>query len=343
MRSQVLELEMADEIGDVGQIRRRRRPKATTTLTESAPARSLFLASEGHAVHSHDFQSISHPGLSTANERAVGQSSVQGPLSSSPTIDGQSSYAHHQWARQSSISGEQQSGSRGAVAGNTDGQRIERPIRVGAAFGGEERRRPEPEYYVGEVFRHLIYRYTGAIYGYDLKCEAGEGWIQSMGIDSLVYGRHQPFYNALLSDGSKRYVAQENIQVLFRDFRKPAAADADPIPSQSQETQETRIDFGSSPTAVPIGSSAPTSAAIASTSPVASMSTSTSTTAGANVPAGTADTLLPGSPSFNLRFSELGPLGIETVGQYFEAWDGVHGHYVLNKELRKVYPTEDYL
>ncbi|KAG0301249.1 hypothetical protein BGZ98_008521 [Dissophora globulifera] len=187
-----------------------------------------------------------------------------------------------------------------------------RKERLSAAFGGEERRRPEPLYYVGEVFQHLIYRYTGTIYGYDLKCEADENWIISMGIDSLTHGRKQPFYNALLSDGSRRYVAQENIQVLYRDFRNKIAAaiGADQI----HETENTTLAQGSS--------------------------TLPGTTTPAIIPGAATDT---GYAPHRTQFSELGPLEIETVGQYFEAWDGQRGHYVMNKELRKVYPTEDYL
>lgn len=117
-----------------------------------------------------------------------------------------------------------------------------------------------------------------------------------MGIDALEHKRHQPFYNALLSDGFRRYVAQENIQVLYREFRRPGspATTADQTPTPSRDPQ-------------------------VATAP-------STTTSGAS----------------QLQFSELGPLGIEAVGQYFEAWDGQRGHYIMNKELRKVYPTEDY-
>jgi len=175
-----------------------------------------------------------------------------------------------------------------------------------------------------------------------------------MGIDSLTYGRHQPFYNALLNDGSRRYVAQENIQVMFRDHRRrpPSVApssSAEPSESPSRESQvhlETSPQYAAdtdgiisaitstesenaSTATTPETLAAVAAAAVASEWPVA-------TAAPSSILSATSFTL------FNLQFSELGPLGIEAVGQYFESWDGRRGHYVMNKELRKVYPTEDY-
>ncbi|KAI1319513.1 hypothetical protein EDD11_003783 [Mortierella claussenii] len=283
MRTQVRELEMTDEAGDVGEIRRRKRPKAIAPM--------LYALTDSPSTSNQD--------------RFSGQSYTvtTSPTTSSPTIDEQSSHAGHHWDRQSSISGEQQNGSYSESISTEVEEQKPSPIgRVAACFGGEERRRPEPEYYVGEVFRHLVYRYTGAIYGYDLKCEAQESWIQSMGIDLLPHGRNQPFYNALLSDGSKRYVAQENIQAVFREYRR------------AHRTAETVADQIQPSDSGPISTSA-------------------------TVPREPSITVQAPSP---LQYSELGPLAIETVGQYFEAWDGQHGHYVMNKELRKLYPTEDY-
>ncbi|KAG9072308.1 hypothetical protein KI688_000077 [Linnemannia hyalina] len=299
------------------------------------------------------------------------------------------------------------------VPSEEDENGVRPPMRVASMFGGEERRRPEPEYYVGEVFRHLIYRYTGVIYGYDLKCEAEEGWIRSMAIDLLPHGRHQPFYNALLSDGSKRYVAQENIQVLFREYRQGGGGGADagsssladgsaadqipldlaamltaagatvvsvPADGGNIDASATAAgsdlnvavaegsDSGSSDTPQAPATAEDTTGAVNSDAAVVDPDTSTasepapaSTTPAPLPSAGTASgTATPAAPAvtpggtpsvlsnmtftvYNVEFSELGPLDIEAVGQYFEAWDNKHGHYVMNKELRKVYPTEDYL
>jgi len=143
-----------------------------------------------------------------------------------------------------------------------------------------------------------------------------------MGIDLLQHGRHQPFYNALLSDGSRRYVAQENIQVLFRGLRNPdpLTTTADQTPTLSEGSQDS------------------STATVTSTSSITPETPSDS-----QEPSAHSSTMAPGTfTSANLQSSELGPLGIEAVGQYFEAWDGQSGHYIMNKELRKVYPTEDY-
>ncbi|KAF9957835.1 hypothetical protein BGZ72_001303 [Mortierella alpina] len=341
LRAQVRELEMADEVGDVGHIRRRRRPKAASP-TSASPTLSgtSWMASRSRAAENVDHEEVADP-LSNATS----------PTVSSPTIDSQLFHAHHQSLRHNSVAGEQQSRSMDGMATSLHEEGTVRPSVVMNTFGGEERRRPEPEYYVGEVFRHLIYRYTGVIYGYDLKCEAEEGWIRSMGIDSLTYGRHQPFYNALLSDGSRRYVAQENIQVMFRDHRRPpsvslsqseypsvgrphdsqqASLEADAIHAATDDIVDAETSTGQAgASAGPETLAAAAAAAVASEFPVATAATSTILSA-------TSFTL------FNLQFSELGPLGIEAVGQYFESWDGDRGHYVMNKELRKVYPTEDY-
>ncbi|KAF8927166.1 hypothetical protein BGZ58_010585 [Dissophora ornata] len=323
LRSQVRELEMADEIGDVGQIRRRRRPK----VTSAAPAPPV---SPPPALEMQGSRPIGH---SEGRDISM-QISASSPTASSPTIDSQSSHAHNQLEQQNSISGEQQSGAQEQEGSSADLEGDDResrqPRRLSPTFGGGERRRPEPEYYVGEVFRHLIYRYTGAIYGYDLKCEADENWILSMGIDSLVHGRNQPFYNALLGDGSRRYVAQENIQVLFRDYRSRAT---------STHGAGRHTPTNSSLATVAASESPPI---LTPTPPTTLTPVATTAEATTQAPDEPAETTAGMAASFYLQFSELGPLGIETVGQYFEAWDGKHGHYVMNKELRKVYPTEDY-
>ncbi|GAA5867347.1 hypothetical protein JCM3774_003556 [Rhodotorula dairenensis] len=64
---------------------------------------------------------------------------------------------------------------------------------------------------LGHVFRHRLFGYLAITRGYDYRCEAGEQWIRQMRVDTLPYGRDQPFYHVVVEDGSARYVAQENI------------------------------------------------------------------------------------------------------------------------------------
>lgn len=70
---------------------------------------------------------------------------------------------------------------------------------------------------VGQLFRHKRYHYEGVIYGWDTSCAKREDWIRSMGVDQLPHGRDQPFYYALSSDRTTRYVAQENILPITHD------------------------------------------------------------------------------------------------------------------------------
>ncbi|KAG0019365.1 hypothetical protein BGZ81_009761 [Podila clonocystis] len=335
LRSAVQKLEIEDDTGDVGFIRRRRRPRVTQERQRS-----------------------------TAGQEAGSDSPVVAESPSSPF--------------------------------------------------GRDRQRPEPEYYVGEVFRHRAYRYLGAIYGYDLKCEQTENWIQSMGIDSLKYGRHQPFYNAILSDGSQRYVAQENIQVMFRRKQEPPLATAifssngESSPSSASTSVAGAATGTSSDTDVPNVSFSVTwierdpltgnsiirrdthTTDLSTSEPVqsfthvhapSSSSTNSSTVeqamdddsdeadqeeeltqdgtlelslisleepfaATAATPGITTTSINAAAAAAAARpeASELGPLGIEDIGKFFESWytDGEEGHYVMNKEIRRLYPTEDY-
>ncbi|KAJ4365899.1 hypothetical protein N0V83_008521 [Neocucurbitaria cava] len=64
---------------------------------------------------------------------------------------------------------------------------------------------------VGQLFQHKRYSYEGVITGWDVACDAGEEWIQNMGVDRLPNGRNQAFYHVLVCDKSVRYVAEENI------------------------------------------------------------------------------------------------------------------------------------
>jgi F-box protein 21 len=50
---------------------------------------------------------------------------------------------------------------------------------------------------VGELFKHKRYLYEGVITGWDTSCDAGEEWIEHMGIDRLANGREQSFYHVL--------------------------------------------------------------------------------------------------------------------------------------------------
>ncbi|SPO22374.1 uncharacterized protein UTRI_01052 [Ustilago trichophora] len=89
-------------------------------------------------------------------------------------------------------------------------------------------------YRVGTIFRHRTYRYVGSILGWDPYCAAPEDWIVNMGVDRLPApqsssqpstsptsttpplprrgGRHQPFYHSQVADGTRRYVAEVNVE-----------------------------------------------------------------------------------------------------------------------------------
>ncbi|KAJ1034517.1 hypothetical protein NDA18_001373 [Ustilago nuda] len=74
-------------------------------------------------------------------------------------------------------------------------------------------------YRVGTIFRHRTYHYAGAILGWDPYCAAPEDWIVNMGVDRLPAssgarrgGRHQPFYHSQVADGTRRYVAEVNVE-----------------------------------------------------------------------------------------------------------------------------------
>uniref|UniRef100_V5ELZ5 Hemimethylated DNA-binding domain-containing protein n=2 Tax=Kalmanozyma brasiliensis (strain GHG001) TaxID=1365824 RepID=V5ELZ5_KALBG len=74
-------------------------------------------------------------------------------------------------------------------------------------------------YRVGTVFRHRTYRYVGSVLGWDPYCAAPEDWIVNMGVDRLPApasarrgGRHQPFYHSQVADGTRRYVAEVNVE-----------------------------------------------------------------------------------------------------------------------------------
>ena len=53
------------------------------------------------------------------------------------------------------------------------------------------------EFKIGQLFKHKRYHYEGVIIGWDTSCDAGEEWIQNMGVDRLAGGREQAFYHVL--------------------------------------------------------------------------------------------------------------------------------------------------
>lgn len=70
-------------------------------------------------------------------------------------------------------------------------------------------------YRVGQIFRHGRYNYHGAITGWDTQCRASDDWIRQMNVDHLSQGRKQCFYHVVADDGSTRYVAEENIELIY--------------------------------------------------------------------------------------------------------------------------------
>lgn len=70
------------------------------------------------------------------------------------------------------------------------------------------------EFGVGMVMKHKRYNYNCVIYGWDSKCKASKEWIIQMGVNHLPRKDKQPFYNVLVTDGSSRYAAQENLENL---------------------------------------------------------------------------------------------------------------------------------
>jgi hemimethylated DNA binding protein len=78
----------------------------------------------------------------------------------------------------------------------------------------EPRVRPKGlKFRVGDVIQHKFFG-KGVIYGWDETCKMGEDWCQQNKIDEILkHGRNQPFYNLLLTDESRRYCSEENVQV----------------------------------------------------------------------------------------------------------------------------------
>ncbi|CAF1077877.1 unnamed protein product [Didymodactylos carnosus] len=66
----------------------------------------------------------------------------------------------------------------------------------------------------GQIFQHRRYNYWAVICGWDPTCLAPPAWQLHMEISNLPRGPSQPFYHVLVSDSSRRYVAEENINTV---------------------------------------------------------------------------------------------------------------------------------
>ncbi|RPB21501.1 YccV-like-domain-containing protein [Terfezia boudieri ATCC MYA-4762] len=87
----------------------------------------------------------------------------------------------------------------------------ETPKRAMRRYDQTLQRHPDPRYHIGTLFRHRRYHYEAVITGWTRSCSTSENWIRTMDVDTLKRGRHQPFYNVFVADGSSRYVAEDNI------------------------------------------------------------------------------------------------------------------------------------
>ena len=159
LRAQIRELEMADDAGDVGSIRRRRRPKV---VEAQRPLMGLGLMRPAMSSEADTAASVRRGSIGT---HASGETEV---TASSPRIDSHPMDAPRQQQRSASISGEQQQSVRSHPDDSERARQLLGSSTAHAAPVERSTRPPEPLYYVGEVFRHKIYRYTGVIYGYDL-------------------------------------------------------------------------------------------------------------------------------------------------------------------------------
>ncbi len=78
----------------------------------------------------------------------------------------------------------------------------------------KRRKDSSPKYSIGQIFQHQQYHYWGVICGWDLICMASVSWQIQMGIRNLTRGASQPFYHILANDCPRRYVAEDNINIL---------------------------------------------------------------------------------------------------------------------------------
>ncbi|KAK7085780.1 F-box protein 21, partial [Halocaridina rubra] len=71
----------------------------------------------------------------------------------------------------------------------------------------------EIKYATGLVMKHKRYNYQCVIFGWDKTCQMSDEWVHRMGVHNLKYKTEQPFYNVLVYDGSRRYAAQEYLEI----------------------------------------------------------------------------------------------------------------------------------
>ncbi|QRV90555.1 hemimethylated DNA-binding domain protein [Ceratobasidium sp. AG-Ba] len=72
------------------------------------------------------------------------------------------------------------------------------------------KRRKTEKYWVGMMFKHAKSDYLGVIFGWDAAYNDQARWVPRDS-DTPPRGRNQPFYSTLASDGSGRYVAEEDV------------------------------------------------------------------------------------------------------------------------------------
>lgn len=98
-----------------------------------------------------------------------------------------------------------------------DGQQARRKEAEPQVVEEKRRNNVEVEYAVGMVMHHRRYDYYCVIFGWDPTCSASEEWMLQMGIHSLTRAHAQPFYNVLVNDGSTRYAAEENLELVIEE------------------------------------------------------------------------------------------------------------------------------
>lgn len=100
-----------------------------------------------------------------------------------------------------------------SAAGNDDLQQIQEQDDNPPPIEPKRRTDSAPKYSIGQIFRHLQYDYWAVICGWDAVCMASPVWQIRMGISNLARQASQPFYHILANDSSRRYVAEDNIDV----------------------------------------------------------------------------------------------------------------------------------
>ena len=81
------------------------------------------------------------------------------------------------------------------------------------AIPAKRRSSAAPKFRIGQIFQHVLYEYWAVICGWDLACTASALWQMRMGIVNLARGASQPFYHILANDASRRYVAEDSINL----------------------------------------------------------------------------------------------------------------------------------